>query len=100
MEPAPATPAQPGYHMPAEWEPHEATWIAWPHRRDDWPDRFAPIPWVYGEILRHLHRSEEVLTVRCDPRLMEETRRNWPFLRDRRIDAYAAITQRFIDTSP
>jgi agmatine deiminase len=46
--------------MPAEWEPHEATWIAWPHRRDDWPGKFAPIPWVYVEIVRHLHHSERV----------------------------------------
>jgi agmatine deiminase len=53
-------PSQLGYRMPAEWEAHEATWIAWPHRRDDWPDKFAPIPWVYGEIVRQLHRSEDV----------------------------------------
>jgi agmatine deiminase len=46
--------------MPAEWEPHRATWIAWPHQRDDWPDKFEPIPWVYGEIVRHLHQCEEV----------------------------------------
>jgi agmatine deiminase len=46
--------------MPAEWDPHDATWIAWPHNRDDWPGKFAPIPWVYGEIVRHLHLSEEV----------------------------------------
>ena len=46
--------------MPAEWEPHEATWIAWPHNRDDWPGRFAPIPWVYGEIVRKLSRVERV----------------------------------------
>jgi agmatine deiminase len=46
--------------MPAEWEPHRATWIAWPHRRDDWPGKFAPIPWVYTEIVRHLHQSERV----------------------------------------
>src|SRR5262245_3018807 len=45
---------------PAEWEPHARTWIAWPHQRDDWPDKFEPIPWVYAEIARHLHRSEEV----------------------------------------
>jgi agmatine deiminase len=49
-----------GYRMPAEWEPHQATWIAWPHRRDDWPGKFGPIPWVYTEIVRHLHRSERV----------------------------------------
>jgi len=41
-----------GYRMPAEWEPHEATWLGWPHNVSDWPGRFAPIPWVYGEIVR------------------------------------------------
>jgi len=46
--------------MPAEWEPHEATWIAWPQNRDDWPGRFAPIPWVYAEIVRKLSRVERV----------------------------------------
>jgi len=46
--------------MPAEWEPHEATWIAWPHNRDDWPGRFEPIPWVYAEIVRKLSRVEKV----------------------------------------
>ncbi len=46
--------------MPAEWAPHEATWIAWPHNRDDWPGRFAPIPWVYAEIVRKLSRAEKV----------------------------------------
>ena len=46
--------------MPAEWEPHEATWIAWPHNAGDWPGRFAPIPWVYGEIVRKLSRVEKV----------------------------------------
>jgi agmatine deiminase len=53
-------PAALGYRMPAEWEPHQAVWIAWPHQRDDWPDRFEPIPWVYVEIVRRLHRSERV----------------------------------------
>jgi agmatine deiminase len=46
--------------MPAEWEPHAATWIAWPHNPDDWPDKFQPIPWVYAEIVRHLSRVEDV----------------------------------------
>jgi agmatine deiminase len=53
-------PSQLGFHMPAEWEPHRATWLAWPHQLDDWPGKFAPIPWVYGEIVRHLHRREDV----------------------------------------
>ncbi|MGB6677109.1 MAG: agmatine deiminase family protein [Terriglobales bacterium] len=48
------------FHMPAEWEPHEATWLAWPHFRDDWPGKFEPIPWVYAEIIRHLGRHERV----------------------------------------
>lgn len=49
-----------GFRMPAEWEPHRATWIAWPHNKTDWPGKFSPIPWVYVEIVRHLHRSERV----------------------------------------
>src|SRR6516165_1145172 len=53
-------PASTGWRMPAEWEPHEATWIAWPHNEDDWPGKFGPIPWVYAEIVRHLHCSELV----------------------------------------
>jgi len=43
------------------------------------------------------HDKEEVLIGEVDLRKMEEIRRNWPFLRDRRIDSYAPITQRFID---
>jgi agmatine deiminase len=46
--------------MPAEWEPHEATWLAWPHEKSDWPGKFAPIPWLYGEIVRQLARVERV----------------------------------------
>src|SRR5205823_10143284 len=50
----------PGWRMPAEWEPHEATWLAWPHEREDWPDKFEAIPWVYAEIVRRLCRFERV----------------------------------------
>jgi len=46
--------------MHAEWEPHAATWLVWPHNRSDWPGKFAPIPWVYAEIVRHLARVERV----------------------------------------
>jgi agmatine deiminase len=46
--------------MPAEWEQHESTWIAWPHNRDDWPGKFEAIPWVYAEIVRHLSQVERV----------------------------------------
>jgi agmatine deiminase len=54
------TPAALGYRMPAEWEPHAATWLAWPHERADWPGKLAPIPWVYGEVVRHLAPGERV----------------------------------------
>jgi agmatine deiminase len=46
--------------MPAEWEPHEATWLAWPHETTDWPGKFGTIPWVYGDIVRKLSRVERV----------------------------------------
>ena len=59
MPVAPTYPA-PEYRMPAEWEPHLSTWIAWPHQRSDWPGKIAPIPWVYAEIVRHLHTHEIV----------------------------------------
>lgn len=46
--------------MPAEWAPHDATWLAWPHNVKDWPGKFGPIPWVYAEIVRQLSRGETV----------------------------------------
>lgn len=46
--------------MPAEWEPHEATWLGWPHNGADWPGKLEPIPWVYGEIVRKLAPGEKV----------------------------------------
>jgi agmatine deiminase len=54
------TPRSLGYHMPAEWEPHEATWLAWPHNPEDWPGKFQAIPWLYAEIVRLLAAHERV----------------------------------------
>ena len=48
------------YRFPAEWEPHTATWIAWPHHEPDWPGKLESIPWVYAEIVRVLHQHERV----------------------------------------
>ncbi|MEO5588153.1 MAG: agmatine deiminase family protein [Gemmatimonadaceae bacterium] len=48
------------WRMPAEWERHEATWIAWPHYEPDWPGKIDAIPWVYAEIVRALCRGERV----------------------------------------
>ncbi len=56
-------PAALGFRMPAEWEEHRATWITWPHHRDDWPGKFAAIPWVYVEIVRYLQRGEKVCII-------------------------------------
>jgi agmatine deiminase len=53
-------PNQLGFRWPAEWEPHEASWLAWPHETTDWPGKFEAIPWVYGEVVRHLSRVERV----------------------------------------
>src|SRR5579872_2643522 len=55
-----SAPATLHYRMPAEWEPHAATWLAWPHYRGDWPGKFEPIPWVYAEIIRNLAKRERV----------------------------------------
>jgi agmatine deiminase len=54
------TPRALGYRMPAEWDRHEATWLAWPHNPEDWPGKFQPIPWVYAEIVRLLASRERV----------------------------------------
>src|SRR5208337_4528983 len=54
------TPRQLGYRMPAEWEPHEATWLAWPHNPEDWPGKFQSIPWLYAEIVHLLAAHERV----------------------------------------
>ena len=54
------TPHSLGFRMPAEWEPHEATWLGWPHELTDWPGKFAPIPWAFAEIVRHLSKVERV----------------------------------------
>jgi len=54
------TPRELGYRMPAEWEPHDATWLAWPHNPEDWPGKFAAIPWLYAEIVRLLAQREQV----------------------------------------
>ena len=67
--------ANPQHRMPAEWEPHEATWLAWPHYHGDWPGKFEPIPWVYTEIIRNLARHERVELIVSDSTAEREVRR-------------------------
>ena len=54
------TPRELGYRIPAEWERHEATWLAWPRNREDWPGKFQAIPWLCAEIVRLLTARERV----------------------------------------
>jgi agmatine deiminase len=68
------TPRSLGFRMPAEWEPHEATWLAWPHNRSDWPGKFAPIAWVYCDIVRKLARVERVRILVQDEDLEQDAR--------------------------
>ena len=53
-------PADLGFTMPAEWEEHHATWLAWPHNPTDWPDKLDTIRWVYAEIVRKIALGEMV----------------------------------------
>ncbi len=72
MEPPPAAL---GHRMPAEWEPHTATWLAWPHYQGDWPGKFEPIPWVYAEIIRNLASHERVELIVNDAAAARQARR-------------------------
>jgi agmatine deiminase len=65
------TPAQLGFRMPAEWEPHEATWLSWPHEESDWPGKFETVRWVYGEIVRRLATAERVRILVQDAELRQ-----------------------------
>jgi agmatine deiminase len=72
----PSTPFALGYRMPAEWEQHTATWLAWPHEKTDWPGKFAPIPWVYADIVRHLSQVERVRILVKDAAMERAARKN------------------------
>jgi agmatine deiminase len=61
-------PAELGYRMPAEWEPHEATWLGWPHNTSDWPGKLDTIRWVYGEMIRRIASGEIVRILANDRR--------------------------------
>lgn len=60
--------------MPAEWESHEGTWIAWPHLKDHWPGYFEPIPRVYVEMIRALRSGEKVFVCVNDAAMEKDAR--------------------------
>ena len=60
--------------MPAEWEPHRATWLAWPHNRDAWADQLGPIQEIWVQMVRALAPHEMVCLLIDDVRVIEEAR--------------------------
>jgi agmatine deiminase len=85
--------AKESYRLPAEWEPHEGTWIGWPHNTTDWPGKFAPIPWVYGEIIRKLAGGEIVHTL-VESKVHEAGARR--ILKRNRTDLAQVVFHRFL----
>ena len=93
--PAPAPPGA-GFRMPAEWEPHHATWLIWPHARADWEVKTAAVEWCYADIVRHLVRGERVAIVYQDGavRRRAERRLRRSGVDLQRIDAHLIPTDR------
>ena len=60
--------------MPAEWEPHGATWLSWPHKQESWPGKFSPIPGIFVSFIRALCPSEAVCINVNDARMEAEVR--------------------------
>lgn len=60
MTPQPNTPAAAGYFFPAEFHPHEATWLSWPHKEASWPGKIETIYQPYSSFVAYLSRSEKV----------------------------------------
>jgi agmatine deiminase len=82
--------------MPAEWEPHRATWIAWPHHEPDWPGKLGPITWVYAEIARVLadHEHVEVLCHDAGVRESAEAALDAHHVRRERVRLHTVPTDR------
>lgn len=77
-------PTQHGYKMPAEWAPHDATWISWPHKLETWPDKFEPVPAVFARMVRALAEGETVNLCVSGPEMEREARK---VLKAERADA-------------
>lgn len=75
LTPDSRSPSKLGYRMPAEWEPHQGTWISWPHNRESWPGKFRPVSSVFVEIVSHLS-PVELVNINVNDREMEERVRN------------------------
>lgn len=73
-ETARTVPAALGYRMPAEWEPHAATWLSWPHNRDTWPGRFEPVPTVWARFIATLAAQEPIHVLAGGAEVMAQAR--------------------------
>lgn len=82
--------------MPAEWEPHRATWICWPHHEPDWPGKLPAIPWVYAEIARVLanHETVEILCHSDDVRQQAREALATHAVREDRVRLHVVPTDR------
>lgn len=60
------------YRMPAEWEPHQGTWIAWPHNTEHWPGKFSALPPVFGKLVRELLIAREKVCIIVRDQAMEQ----------------------------
>ena len=89
-------PGHHGFRMPAEWEPHQATWLVWPHARADWETKTTAVEWCYADIVRHLVRGERVAIVCNDEavRRRAERRLRRTGIDPDRIDTHVMPTNR------
>jgi len=76
MSGEPASPVELGYRWPAEWEPHAATWVAWPHNRDTWPGKFDMIPARFAEFVKMLAHFEPVKILAGGAEVMADAKRH------------------------
>ena len=95
VEPA-GVPSRDGFRMPAEWEPHHATWLVWPHARADWEVKTAAVEWCYADLVRRLARGERVAIVYQDEavRRRAERRLQRAGVDLHRVDAHVIPTNR------
>ena len=71
-----ARPADPGFRMPAEWEPHRGTWLSWPHKEASWPGKFGPVPGIFARWCGMLADQEEVHINVAGPDMEADVRRS------------------------
>jgi agmatine deiminase len=71
---SPMTPRQAGYRWPAEWEPHAATWLAWPHNPQTWPGKFQVIPPIFARLVATIAEFEPVKLLAGRPHVAAQAR--------------------------